>query len=202
MMGARQPLGHRHGGQQDAAPSPGIVPPTGERPAAAVPPGRRPAVHERPHRRGPHPRLGRRRRVAGPGVLPAGLLSRRLAVGAGGSGAAARGSGYHRSPAQTARRAEAAGLPFPAGCSVPELGPRRWGWPSAAPLYRATSGLCPSVPLVFTYTVRGGACAYRVCSGSNRAGAAADSPRCAAGAGVRPSPRRSSGGTAGRCGIV
>ena len=43
----------------------------GDPPAAAVPPGRRPAVHRRPHRRRPRGRAGRRRRVAGPDLLPA-----------------------------------------------------------------------------------------------------------------------------------
>ena len=50
----------------------GAVPRAGELPAAAVPPGRRPAVHRRPHRGRHRPGAGRRRRLAGPDLLPAG----------------------------------------------------------------------------------------------------------------------------------
>src|SRR4051812_41095240 len=56
----------------NAAPPPWVVPPTGDPPAAPVPPGRRAAVHRRPHRRGHLGRVGYRRTLAGPDLLPAG----------------------------------------------------------------------------------------------------------------------------------
>src|SRR5262245_3320913 len=70
-MGVGNPS-DRYGGPSDAAPPPPIVPRPGRLPAPPVPAGRRPAVHRRPHRRRHRGRAGRRRRLAGPDLLPAG----------------------------------------------------------------------------------------------------------------------------------
>src|SRR5215208_7148899 len=62
-----------------AADPPPLVPRPRRPPAAAVPPGRRPAVRRRAHRGCPRPVAGRRRPVAGPGLLP--LVTLRVFLG-------------------------------------------------------------------------------------------------------------------------